>query len=164
MKKTKIYVGIAAVVAVAFLWYVFSMAANNSNACLTKDAKDIDVGGDANVVMHIHPILTIMINEEQIIIPAGVGLDDGIMRPLHIHDGSGKIHVESACVRDYTIKEFFDVWGQTLNESCILSYCEDETHTLTMYVNGVESTAYGDLVLVDHDEIKIIYEEVGAGA
>jgi sulfur carrier protein ThiS len=33
------------------------------------------------------------------------------MSPLHTHDGTGTIHVESSVNRDYTLGEFLDVWG-----------------------------------------------------
>ena len=140
--------------------YVFYKATSNTDSCLTAEAKDINVGGDKNVVLHIHPMLTITINGEDIAIPSHIGLENGIMRPLHTHDDTGEIHVESSCVRDYTLGDFFDVWGETFTSSCIMDYCTDETHTLTVYVNGVESAQYEDLTLKDKDNIQIVYEEI----
>ena len=32
------------------------------------------------------------------------------MSPLHTHDDSGTIHVESNTVRNYTLGEFLDIW------------------------------------------------------
>jgi hypothetical protein len=33
------------------------------------------------------------------------------MSPLHTHDNSGTLHVESSVNRDYTLGEFVNVWG-----------------------------------------------------
>jgi len=45
--------------------------------------------------------------------PAGTG--KVCMRPLHTHDASGVIHVEYEQPRDFTLKEFFDVWNVTFS-------------------------------------------------
>jgi sulfur carrier protein ThiS len=37
------------------------------------------------------------------------------MAPLHTHDNSGVIHVESTVNRDYTLGEFLKIWGIDLN-------------------------------------------------
>jgi len=156
--KTKVYWGIAAVICVALVYYVFTMAAENSQNCATTPVTEMDIGGHESLTMHIHQQMAITINGEQILIPANIGLPNGIMRPIHTHDSTGKIHVEGICPRDFTLGEFFDVWGEEFTESCIMGFCEDETHTLALYVNNVESLQYRDLILKDGDEIKIIYE------
>ncbi len=33
------------------------------------------------------------------------------MAPLHTHDASGIIHVESSVKRNYTLGEFLNIWG-----------------------------------------------------
>jgi hypothetical protein len=34
-----------------------------------------------------------------------------VFSPLHTHDTSGIIHVESPTVRSFTLGEFVDLWG-----------------------------------------------------
>lgn len=76
------------------------------------------------MVMHIHPLLSIKVNGQPTIVPENVGIDKTLwkdhsldkngmqgMSPLHTHDNSGTIHVESSVNRDYTLGEFLDVWG-----------------------------------------------------
>ena len=41
------------------------------------------------------------------------------MAPLHTHDDSGIIHVESVVDRNYTFDEFLDIWGLDLNDKAI---------------------------------------------
>ena len=40
-------------------------------------------------------------------------MSDGMsgMAPLHTHDTSGIIHVESSVKRNYTLGEFLNTWG-----------------------------------------------------
>lgn len=45
--------------------------------------------------------------------------------PLTTQDGSGVVHIESTRYRWYTLKDFFNIWGQTLTEDCVRDYCSD---------------------------------------
>jgi hypothetical protein len=83
-----------------------------------------------NMVMHNHVSLNVTIGGKPIIVPASIGIaQTGIfadpllyadhsldkygmegMSPLHTHDSSGLIHVESNTVRNYTLGEFLDIW------------------------------------------------------
>ena len=158
--KTKIWLGVIGIGIVLGVYFLIAQAAKGEAACMTKPANELFYSGEQNWVFHIHPTLTITINGEAYNIPQGIGHGGGLMQPLHTHDATGKVHVESLCYRDYTLGDFFDVWGQTFTSTCIFSSCVDETHTLKLVVNGVESTAFRDLVLNDGDAIEIVYEEV----
>lgn len=108
-----------------------------------------------DVIMHIHPKIEIFIDGQQITIPANIGIDPKLwknrtlehygmpmpemqempyMSPLHTHDTSGVIHVESTANRVYTLGEFFDVWGVQFNETCIFDRCSNSN--TVMLVNG----------------------------
>ena len=80
--------------------------------------------------MHNHANLNVTISGKPIIVPANIGItqtgifmnpslfaDHGLdkygmegMSPLHTHDYSGIIHIESNIVRNYTLGEFLDIW------------------------------------------------------
>ena len=158
--KAKIYWTIALLVGVGLLYYVISLSVHNTQDCQTTPATEMDIGSHSNLALHIHQQLSITINGEAVDIPANIGIETDIMRPIHTHDASGKIHVEGTCERDFTLQELFAVWGKTFNSSCIMDSCVDDTHTLKMYVNGVESLQYETLVLKDEDSIEIVYEEI----
>ncbi|MDE1925333.1 MAG: hypothetical protein KGH79_04125 [Patescibacteria group bacterium] len=110
--------------------------------------------------MHIHQHLDIFIDGKAIPVPAGVGINQaaGFISPVHVHDNSGIIHVESPKVQTFTLGQFFDVWGVKLTAQCIGGYCADSTKSLKVYSNG---TLYqGDLrqlALQSHQEIVIVY-------
>ena len=77
---------------------------------------------------------------------------------LHTHDDSGIIHIESPVQRDYTLGQFFDVWGVPFTSTSIGSYTNSGNKTLQAFVNGKPVT--GDLrsiVLTNHEEIVVTY-------
>jgi hypothetical protein len=111
-------------------------------------------------VQHIHPNLTITINGQKQEVPQGIGIENNCLHPLHTHDNTGKIHVESPEPRDYTLGDFFSVWGKAFDQTHILDKTADATHRIRMTVNGKDSTEYGSLVLKDLDDIQIYYEPI----
>jgi hypothetical protein len=108
---------------------------------------------------HIHPHLTIIINGENITIPAGIGLEiSGCERVLHTHDDSGTIHVEPNSYRPFTLGDFFAVWGKPFSRDRILDYVRDSEHEIVMTVDGKESDEFENLVLRDGQQIVIDYK------
>ena len=107
----KIYTPIIAAVAIALV-LVFAIGAQ---------------GGPmpgAKMVLHIHPHLNVIVDGKPMVIPQNVGIDGSLwkdhsldkygmvgMAPLHTHDTSGTIHVESNTNRGYTLGQFLDIWG-----------------------------------------------------
>jgi len=159
-QKRRIVWGIVAVAAVAGMlllgWGILKAQQDYKSA----PAKEINIGGHKNLQLHIHANLRIVIDGEAQPIPASVGISRSVMRPLHTHDASGELHIEGPTPRDFTLGEFFDIWGRTFSSSCILDYCTDRG-TLTMTINGKESTAFGSHVLRDDDQIVIEYTSLG---
>lgn len=82
------------------------------------------------MLMHNHVSLNVTIDGKPTIVPSSIGITQtGIfadsslfadhsldkygmegMSPLHTHDSSGLIHVESNTVRNYFLGEFLDIW------------------------------------------------------
>lgn len=110
--------------------------------------------------LHIHQHLDLIVNGNQVSVPADIGInyDARFIAPIHTHDETGVIHVESDVVRDYTLGEFFDIWGVRFTKACIGGYCTKGNATLKVFSNGKPVT--GDprrLVLAPHQEIAVIY-------
>jgi hypothetical protein len=82
----------------------------------------------------------------------------GFISDIHLHDGTGVIHVESSKVQTFTLGQFFDIWGVKFTKDSIGDYVATGEKTLKIYSNG---TLYeGDprqLSLQAHQEIVIIY-------
>ena len=111
-------------------------------------------------VLHIHQHLDILVNSKPVIVPAGIGINPvaRFISPLHTHDVSGVIHVESDVMHDFTLGQFFDVWGVRFSKNCVGAYCAKGADTLRVFVNG--EAVSGDprsLVLREHQEIAVIY-------
>jgi hypothetical protein len=115
-------------------------------------------------VLHIHQHLDLLIDGNPITVPAGIGIPtpETFISPLHTHDETGIIHLESPTNQDFFLGQFFDVWGLRLSSICIGGYCEDNKHKLKIFVNGVQRS--GDprqITLAAHQEIVIDYGTAG---
>ena len=172
-RRRAVSISIIAVVLIAIIGvgvYVITRGGGNSNfpfACLPQEQLNL----------HLHLWLRITINpgsgNTSVVIPSGVGILDpqfnnGIaiggscFEPLHTHDTTGIIHVESQSVStQYTLDNFFQIWKVTygtvnvngvnepvvFNSTDILGYKPDTTHRIWLLVDGNNSTDYGSLVL-----------------
>ncbi len=131
------------------------------------------------IVMHNHAKLSIKIEGKAVTIPRNIGIDPRlykdhsldtygmkmpnmpsmpVMSPTHTHDTSGTIHIESTAVRDYTLGDFFDVWGVQFNSTCIMDKCNEGTETVKMFVNGQPSAEFRNYAMKAGDEIVIQYD------
>ena len=109
------------------------------------------------VKVHIHQHLDIFVNGKKETVPASIGIYDGqFLTELHTHNTTGVMHVESDKVRDFSLGEFFGVWGVRLTSSCIGGYCRPKT-PWKLYVNGAPYS--GDpskIVLIKHQEFAFV--------
>jgi len=118
------------------------------------------VHGSNTVAIHKHVQLEIKIDGSPIVIPANIGitptlyLDHSLdqfgvkyppMAPLHTHDTDGIIHIESTTARDYTLGQFFDIWGVTMEEL--------GSRTVSVNVDGKHVEDYWNHILSDGQKI-----------
>jgi hypothetical protein len=149
--------GILFIILAFSVFAVYRGVESSGNYCLDTPAKDMNIGGHYNLAMHTHQMLRIVILGEEQLIPANVGIQGNIMRPVHTHDTTGQLHVEAACIRDFTLGDFFEIWGERFDGECILGYCADENNQVRMFVNGGENVEFENLVLRDGQVIEIVY-------
>ena len=111
------------------------------------------------LVYHIHAHLDIFIDGQHYTIPAGVGIKPNTcFFWLHTHDTSGVIHIESPTSKDYTLGQFFSVWGQTFSDTQVFDKVASDKETMHVYVNGKEVNGdFRNIKLNAHDEIAIVY-------
>lgn len=72
---------------------------------------DLEPLSAEGTVMHIHQHLDIIINGKTVTIPPDIGVTSGFISPIHTHDGSGIIHIESPVKKDFTLGQFFKEWN-----------------------------------------------------
>ena len=108
-------------------------------------------------VLHIHQHLDIYVNGKHEAVPANIGIYDGqFLTELHTHDATGLMHVESPVAKNFTLGEFFGVWGVRLNADCVGGYCQEVT-PWRVYVDGQEYAGNpAELVLKSHQEIAFV--------
>lgn len=68
------------------------------------------------------------------------------MSPLHTHDSSGTIHVESSIERDYTLGEFLDVWD---------GFDAANDKTVKVIVNGQPLSDWRNHIPEDEEQITL---------
>ncbi|MEV4557627.1 hypothetical protein AB0K51_11595 [Kitasatospora sp. NPDC049285] len=110
--------------------------------------------------LHLHAHLDVYVNGQAVPVPADLGIDEqaGQVSPLHTHDGSGVIHVESPVQADFTLGQFLTEWQVSTSADHLGGLRTDADHTLTAYVNG--QAVSGDpaaITLHAHDEIALVY-------
>ena len=112
------------------------------------------------MVEHIHVHLDVLVDGQVIPVPANIGIDAvrrGIS-PLHTHDDSGVIHIESPVKRQFSLGEFFTEWGVSLSADNIGGLRAADDKTVRAYVNG--RLHMGDpaaIMFNQHDEIALVF-------
>jgi hypothetical protein len=87
-----------------------------------------------------------------------IGIDRQGISPVHTHDSTGVIHVESPVKRTFTLGEFFTEWGVSSSADSIGGLRAGDGKTLRAFVNGNPVTGNpAALPLNAHDEIILIY-------
>lgn len=109
---------------------------------------------------HIHPVLSILEEGKKVEIPANVGFSSTCLHPVHTHDNTGEIHVESPEQRDFTLGDFFAVWEKPLSKTQVLDYVATSTHEIVMTVDGQPSEEFENLVLKDKQQIVLEYKKI----
>jgi hypothetical protein len=108
--------------------------------------------------LHIHQHLDVFVHGRRVRVPAGIGIDAAgrFVSPLHTHDSTGVVHVESPTVQLYTLGELFAVWGVRFTPSCLGGDCAGGGSGLRVFVDG--RPVAGDPLLVpleEHEEIVV---------
>ena len=107
-----------------------------------------------SLLYHSHPNLAMTINGQVIVIP--VTFEPSCAQLIQTHGSSGVLHVETNQNQNYTIGDWFVLWGHRINDPTqavfnltqIFGNKVDSSHHITMTVNGVnDTTAYQNLQL-----------------
>ena len=77
----------------------------------------------ANIVKHIHAHLTIVVQGKPVTIPTiGVDMDTMTAAPIHTHDTSGTLHIETDSTHSYTPNalDFIRLWNKGEDDLCLI--------------------------------------------
>jgi hypothetical protein len=116
--------------------------------------------GEEGSTLHIHTHLDVIVDGKPVPVPANIGIDPSTQQisPLHTHDTTGIIHIESPTQAQFTLGQFFTEWQVSLSTTTIGGLTADQTHLFKTYINGRPYTGSPvGLVLKAHDEIALVY-------
>jgi hypothetical protein len=133
--------------------------ANGDLALDRADAINLPAHG-SNLAMHEHVNLQIFVHGTPEQVPVDVGINAGGAASLHTHTSDGLVHIESGTVADFTLGQFFDVWGVRYTPRCLGAYCGDGTNELQVFVDGEPYTG-GDTTEVPLDPESVIVVTYG---
>lgn len=164
-KKKETAIGFAVVILIVIVlggaaWYFIAPSILNPGPSTTSPSTDPTLTtciNEASLAMHIHVQLSIIINGQPMQVPANVGIDATCTRPVHTHDDTGEIHIESPASYPFTLGDFFLVWGHPFDNTQVITYKVNSSHTLKMTVNGITNNQFQNYVFQDGDQIQITY-------
>jgi len=99
--------------------------------------------------------LFIVIFGEQYPIPADIGYTNESQAKVYTTSTDGILY--KSISESVTLKDFFDVWGKNFNSTCILDYCNTNTSSMVMFVNGKGNFDYEYYIIQNNDIIVIDY-------
>ncbi|MCQ9163458.1 MULTISPECIES: hypothetical protein [unclassified Arthrobacter] len=108
---------------------------------------------------HIHTHLGITADGRSIMVPGDIGIDLGaqMISPLHTHDSTGIIHVESPVVKPFNLGEVFTEWDVALTANRVGSYSTSGGYTITTFVNGKKQAGNPAAIqLANHEDVDIV--------
>jgi hypothetical protein len=114
-----------------------------------------DVAG----ALHHHIELYIYVDGQPVTVPANIGLSNAAASPLHTHDDTGLVHVESADPNFAPVLgQFMDVWGVYFTKDCLGDQCNQADKQVRVYENGQLYTGDPTLMpLTDLTAVVITY-------
>ena len=116
------------------------------------------------LAFHIHMLLQVYVDGNPVPVPQDIGINavggtsQQFITVLHTHDTTGIIHVESPTQTNYTLGEFFNVWGVPFSSTELGAYSNAGGKQVRVFLNGKAFT--GDprgLVLKQHEDIVVTY-------
>jgi hypothetical protein len=122
-------------------------------------ALDLPELSDVAGALHHHIQLSIYVDGQPVTVPANIGLSNQAASPLHTHDGTGLVHVESADPNFAPVLgQFMDVWGVYFTKDCLGDNCNQGNQQVRVYENGQQYTGDPTLMpLTDLTAVVITY-------
>jgi hypothetical protein len=120
--------------------------------------------GQSDTVFHIHALLRIYVDGRPVLVSAQIGIDPQgrFLAPLHTHDATGIVHIESDRPYPFTLGQFFTIWGVRFAATRIGGYTDHGGRRLRVFVNGERVADPADHVLRAHDRIVVGFGRRGS--
>ncbi|HSP55185.1 MAG TPA: hypothetical protein VLS25_06305, partial [Dehalococcoidia bacterium] len=148
----------AAVAVLAAVAIAFVMLAGGSSSGAKAVVAGVDCESGERLNYHVHAHLDIFIEGQATEVPTNIGIRPDCLFWLHTHAPNGLLHVEAPEKCDFTLEQFFAVWGQPLSSTQLMDRTTDATHQVQATVNGETwSGNPADIPLTDKTTIVLEY-------
>ena len=113
---------------------------------------------------HVHAQLNVYVNGKQTPVPANIGIDPQgrFISPIHTHDTSGVVHMESTKYYPFTLAEFINVWGVYFTNNQLGGYKAGNGNVLQLWVNGKQIADPVNYKFKAHDVLVLGYGKPGS--
>jgi hypothetical protein len=127
------------------------------HASLATRLRALALPAQSDTAFHIHALLRIFVDGRPVPVPAQIGIDPQgrFLAPLHTHDASGIVHIESLRPYPFTLGQFFTIWGVRFTDRRIGGYADRGPERLHVFVDGRPVTRPAEHVLRAHDRIVV---------
>jgi hypothetical protein len=126
-------------------------------------ALDLPELSDTAGALHHHIELYIYVDGNPVVVPANIGLSNQAASPLHTHDDTGLVHVESADPNfQPVLGQFMDVWGPYFTSTCLGDQCNEGNKQLRVFLNGQQYV--GDPTLMPLTDLTAVVITIGTEA
>lgn len=120
---------------------------------------DVECERGERLDYHVHTHLALFVEGKQVEVAGDIGIRADCLFWLHTHSANGILHVEAPQKRDFTLGQFFAVWGQPLSPTQLLGNPEDAAHEVQATVNG--ETWTGDPADIPLNDLTTVVLEYG---
>lgn len=118
---------------------------------------NISCDNGEQLAVHYHTHVDIIYKGQPVTIPSQTGILSTCFYWMHTHDTSGIVHVEapqSSATRQFTLGDFFKIWGQPLSSSRVATFKVGSGDQLKMWVNGQPYAGDpSNIVMKSHEQI-----------
>ncbi len=126
------------------------------------DVDGITCKANMTTLYHVHAHLAVIYNGHWLQLPENIGIRPTCYYEMHMHDQTGVIHIESPAVKNYTLGQFFDIWGEPLTDTDVAG----ATGNVVAYINdnGEARRYMGDVRAIQLTSHRAITLQVGTPA
>jgi hypothetical protein len=113
---------------------------------------------------HVHAQLNVYVDGKQTTVPANLGIDPQgrFISPIHTHDTSGVVHMESTKFYPFTLGEFINVWGVYFTDKQLGGYKVGNGNVLQLWVNNKRIADPVNYQMKPHDVMILGYGKPGS--
>jgi hypothetical protein len=117
-----------------------------------------------DVGYHVHANLQVYINGKKTTVPANLGIDPQgrFISPIHTHDTTGVVHMESTKYYPFTLGEFINIWGVDFTNNQLGEYKAGNGNVLQLWVNGKQVADPVNYKMKAHDVMILGYGKPGS--